>query len=237
MKNKKLGVIGGLGPKATAYFYNLVVDCTVAHKDQDHIDAIYLNHASMPNRTTSILSGDDKELKKLLIKDAILLEKLGASHIAIPCNNSHYFWKDIQDSVSIPVINMIKEVINRVKLINGGGRVNKVGVLATDGTVKTDIYGLECRKNNIEVIYPSKKYQKKIMEIIYSGVKGGEGADIADLKDIIGELKSKRCDAVILGCTELSVLYGNTLDPYIIDALYSLARRSIELSGKKVKAY
>ncbi|MCD4811944.1 amino acid racemase [bacterium] len=232
MEDKKLGVIGGMGSKATAYFYNLVVDLTDAKSDQDHLEAIYLNHATMPDRTAAILSGEDKELRELLVKDALLLESLGASHIAIPCNNSHYFWKDMQDSVNIPVINMVAEV---VKHINEGKEVKKVGVLATDGTVQTDIYGMECRKNSIEVIYPNAKHQKKVMDVIYSGVKGGERVTGDELKEVVEDFKSQGCDIVILGCTELSVLYEDIQDPYVVDALSILAKRSIELSGKKLK--
>ena len=89
-EGKKLGVLGGLGPKATAYFFNLVVDNTKADSDQDHIDAVYLNHASMPDRTRSILFNRIERLKELLIADAKLLQSLGVSYIAIPCNTSHY---------------------------------------------------------------------------------------------------------------------------------------------------
>ena len=73
-EGKKLGVLGGLGPKATAYFFNLVVDNTKADSDQDHIDAVYLNHASMPDRTRSILFNRTERLKELLIADAKLLK-------------------------------------------------------------------------------------------------------------------------------------------------------------------
>ncbi|MCD4756359.1 amino acid racemase [bacterium] len=232
---KKLGVIGGMGSKATAYFYNLIVDYTEASSDQEHIEAIYLNHASMPDRTAAILSGNDQEVRELLIKDAVLLESLGASHIAIPCNTSHYFWREIQDSVNIPVINMIEEVINYVRSRNGG-KIDKVGVLATDGTIKTKLYDEECERNSIEVVYPSEGHQKKVMDVIYSGVKSGKGVTGEELKEVVAELKLQGCDVVILGCTELSVLYKDVVDPYVVDALFVLAKKSIELSGKKFRS-
>ena len=84
---KKLGVIGGMGPKASAYFYNLVVDLTEAKVDQDHIDAIYINHASMPDRTKAILSNQTELLQELLIEDARLLEKW----VLLYCYNMQYF--------------------------------------------------------------------------------------------------------------------------------------------------
>lgn len=232
--SKKLGVIGGLGPKASSYFYDLIIDNTLAKSDQDHIDAIYLNHASMPDRTEAILSGNVEHLKELLIKDAQLLEGVGCSHIAIPCNTSHYFWKDIQDSVDITVINMIEEVINYIRILNGG-TIDKIGVLATNGTVRTGIYDKEAERNDIEVVYPNQEHQNKVMEVIYDGVKSGKSVKITELDEVINDLKSQNCDAVVLGCTELSVLFKGDHDPYIIDALYPLARKSIELSGKLIR--
>lgn len=228
-----LGVLGGLGPKATAYFFELLVDNTVASFDQDHINAIFLNHSTTPDRTEAILSGKYKRLRESLIKDCQFLEKAGASFIAIPCNTSHYFWSDINDSVSIEVINMIEEAINYIRRRNG--EVRKIGVLATDGTVKTGLYDNECAKQDVEVIYPSIEFQNTVMEVIYSGVKGGNRVEITKLDNCIDYLKEQGCDGVILGCTELSVLFKGCKEPYVTDALYALAKKAIILSGKKVK--
>lgn len=231
---KKLGVIGGLGPKASAYFYNMVVDNTVAEKDQDHLEAIYLNHASMPDRTASILSNNTSELKGLLIKDAQLLENLGCSHIAIPCNTSHYFIEEIQASINIPVINMIEETIKYIKS-KYGNTVEKVGVLATNGAREVRVYDKFAERLDVQVVYPSPESQAKVMSVIYDGVKAGKEVSPSELDSVISELVSQGCRAVILGCTELSVMFENHSNQYVIDALYPLALKSIELSGKKSK--
>ncbi len=233
MNRKTLGVIGGLGPKATAYFFYMIIDNTKAEIDQDHVDAIYLNHASMPDRTRAILFKKSDELKSLLIQDAKMLESIGASHIAIPCNTSHYFYNEIQDSVNIPVINMINESIRYAKEKNMD--VEKIGVLATNGTREMGVYDRYSKENSVEIIYPSPEGQDLVMRAIYDGIKAGKDIAPEFLEPVISELKSKSCDAVILACTELSVIYNGVTDAFIIDSLYPLALKSIELGGKIVK--
>ena len=233
MNKKKLGVIGGLGPKATAYFYDLIIDNTKADVDQDHIDAIYLNHASMPDRTRAILFNRGNELRDLLIKDAQLLEEIGVSHIAIPCNTSHYFYDEIQDSVNIPVINMIDEAIKYTK--ENIDDVERIGVLATNGTREMKVYDKYAKRNSVEIMYPSQKSQDRVMSAIYDGVKAGKEISASYLEAVMLEMEEKGCQAVILACTELSVIFEKNEDSYIVDSLLPLAYKSIELAGKKVK--
>ncbi len=231
-EGKKLGVMGGLGPKATAYFFNLIVDNTKADSDQDHIDAIYLNHASVPDRTACILFNKTRRLKELLIADAKLLQSLGVSYIAIPCNTSHYLYDDIQNSVKVPVINMIDETLLNISEKYGKG---KVGVLATTGTREMKIYDKYASKYDIEIIYPSQKSQQRVMNAIYDGVKAGNTPSPSDLDSVIDELKNKGCMCAVLACTELSVIWNGIEDEYIVDSLLTLARRSIILCGKEIK--
>jgi len=223
-----------LGPKATAFFFNLVIDNTIADNDQEHIDAVYLNHCSMPDRTEAILSNNTDQLKDLLIKDAVTLENLGCSHIAIPCNTSHYFWDDIQASVNIPVINMIEETISYIRQ-RYGPAVARIGVLATNGTKEMKIYDKYANKSGIEIMYPSESSQQKVMEVIYNEVKAGKKAIPSELAEINSEFIANDCDVTVLGCTELSVIFNGYTNPYMVDPLLLLARKSIELAGKKVK--
>ena len=103
---KKLGVIGGMGPEATSFYYARVIARTKAESDQEHINMIILSHATMPDRTQAILTGNKLPFLKAITQDARDLEMLGVENIAIPCNTSHYFLEDIQKSTSVPIINM-----------------------------------------------------------------------------------------------------------------------------------
>lgn len=225
---QSLGVIGGMGPEATFYFYQGVIEHTNAKEDQDHLDMVILNHASMPDRTSAILSHHEEEVVDALISDAKKLEQLGVAHIAIPCNTSYYFYKQITAAINIPVINMIDETVQFIA--DSHKAVHKIGILATTGTIQTGIYHNACKKLGITPVSPSSKGQDAIMSLIYDDIKQGHIGSIDSFFTAYDDLKD--CDYVILGCTELSVFKDQTLLPRnCIDAMDILIRRSIEYSG------
>lgn len=114
-EDKILGIVGGMGPLATQLFYRMLIGMTDAEKDQDHLDMIILNHASMPDRTEAIKTGNIEILFAELLKDVKKLEGDGVSAIAIPCNTSHMVIDRLQAEVSIPIINMIRETVRYIK--------------------------------------------------------------------------------------------------------------------------
>lgn len=232
-KLKKLGILGGMGPQATQYFFQKIIENTDASRDQDHIDIVIINQASTPDRTATILSKNDKEFLSSIENSLKLLEFCNVDNIAIPCNTSHYFFDKIQSKTKIPIINMVEETI---KYIAKKDNIKKIGILATDGTILTKIYDRECKKHGMEPVIPSEKNQKKIMGIIYNEIKNGKKGDYDKFMEVVSELNEKGCNFIILACTELSYLKASyNLPEYCIDALEILVDRSIKLSGKKVK--
>lgn len=228
---KLLGVIGGMGPLATQLFYRMLIEKTEAHCDQDHLDMIIFNHASMPDRTRAILAKDTGELFHKLLEDAKKLEGLGVDFIAIPCNTSHFFVEALQAEISVPIINMIQETVDSLEV-----GMDRIGILATDGTIQTELYQTACRKKGITPVIPSEAVQKLVMKIIYDGIKDGNPIDIKDFIAIDRELKSAGCQAAIMACTELSCFKeAHSIDSYYIDALDVLAKKSLEYCGKKTK--
>jgi len=226
----KVGVLGGLGPKATAYFMDLVIDNTKASCDQDHIDMIVYNHATIPDRTSYILGNSNDNPVPYLIKDAKMLESLGCNYLVMPCNTSHFMYDEIQESVKIPLINMPYEVS---KLINENKEIKKVGILATKGTLKAKIYERYLEK---EVFYPSDETNNKVMDLIYEKVKKGVKVNKQEFYDILEEYFDNDCDVLIMGCTELSVIVRDNdlyFDNRLIDSLKVLVDKTIELSGKE----
>ncbi len=200
---KKLGVIGGMGPEATSFFYARVIARTKALCDQDHIDMVILSHATMPDRTQAILSGDKEKFIKEITNDASVLEKLGVSNIAIPCNTSHYFLEDIQASTKVPVINMIKESVKAV--LQKYPQTKKIGIMGTDGTIRSGIYERVCNEYGVKSVTPSKMIQKEVMSLIYDDIKQGKTGDPKKFDKAYNCLMKQECDAIILACTELSV--------------------------------
>src|SRR5690625_7547794 len=111
MKAKTLGVLGGMGPFATSVFFERVIDRTKAGKDQEHLDMVILNHASLPDRTQSIMNNVKQPFLQLIKQDIVIIEQSGVAHIAITCNTTHYFYENIQAITNIPVIHMYKSTI------------------------------------------------------------------------------------------------------------------------------
>ncbi len=236
MKEKILGVLGGVGPLATIYFADLVVKMTDAKTDQEHIAMVILNHSSIPDRTDYILDKTKPNPLPVMIKDAKLLEDDNCDFIVIPCNTAHYFYDEIQKSINIPIINILEETVCYCERTIPN--LKKIGVLATVGTLKSKAYQNIIEKHNLECVVPSEYDQKSLMNIIYNQVKAGEEVDIFEFQRIIGEMKKQGCDAVVLGCTELSVIKKDfKIDrPDVVDSMECLARASILACGKKLKA-
>ena len=113
-----------------------------------------------------------------------------------------------------------------------------LGILATEGTVKSGAYQAIVKKHGLSCCVPNEEDQKSLMHIIYDQVKAGEKVDICEFLRIVGELKKAGSDAVILGCTELSVIKKdfNLHQADIVDSMECLARTSIALCGKNIKA-
>lgn len=227
---KKLGVLGGLGPQATSFFLDRMIEHTKASCDQEHIDTIILNHASTPDRTKAILSGDSEDLLRSMIEDIHTLEELKVSNIAIPCNTSHYYYETLQAETDIPIIHMIRESVMYAQ--KQFGSVKKIGIMATDGTISSGIYRKECERLGITAVNPSKRRQKDVMHIIYDEIKAGERGSKQLFNRVVEELTDKGCDAIILGCTELSVYKEYHSVPEIcLDAMDILIREAIIRSG------
>ncbi|MCI8939480.1 MAG: aspartate/glutamate racemase family protein [Dorea sp.] len=225
-KRKTLGVIGGMGPEATSYYYENVIAHTKASCDQEHIDMVILSHAAMPDRTEAIISGNSRRLINMLCNDVRTLETLGVSNIAITCNTSHYFYDHIQRATKIPVIHMIQESV--AYAVRDFEDVKRVGIMATDGTINSKIYYKACRKAGVTPVKLSEERQKDVMSLIYDDIKAGKPGDRRKFDRVVSEFMRKGCDVIILACTELSVFKGKHDVPSIcLDAMDVLVKESI----------
>lgn len=228
-EGKILGIIGGMGPLATNVFYKMLIELTPAQKDQDHINMIILSHATMPDRTKAIESGDLSVLLNKLQEDALLLEQSGADCIAIPCNTSHVVLDDIQKVVSIPIIHMVRETVEFL-LNECGCHDQKVGIMATDGTIHAEIFQNELIKRGLIPVIPTVENQKILMHIIYDGVKAGLPVDSDDFAEVENQLREDGCKKIILACTELSCYaMENPLSDIYVDAMEILSRKVISI--------
>lgn len=234
MTEKKLGVLGGMGPLATSVFFDRVVQHTEAMNDQEHINMVILNHTTLPDRTTAIMTGEEAAFLSAIQEDLKLFEMAKVANIVIPCNTSHYFFEHIQAMTEINIINMIEHTVSTIRSKDGSNC--KVAILGTDGTINSHVYENECIKQGIEPFIPQKDMQANIMKIIYN-IKSDASYQGQELNDIISNLLiEEECTSIILGCTELSCIkLEETIQKYAIDPMNILVEEAIKQSGKKVK--
>ena len=233
MENQKktIGIIGGMGPAATALLFQKIVEYTDAEKDADHIHILIDNYPAVPDRTASIKSGSDKPVDYICDAGGKLIS-IGAELLIIPCNTSHYFYDKIQSRLSVPVINMISETA----LVCKSKGWSRVGILATDGTKETRIFDKELENLGIEAVSTSAEGQREVMSVIYDQVKAGKEINTEKLARYLDEMKQSGVEAFILGCTELSAaLRGGDYGLEFIDTLEVLAKSAIVQSGYKLK--
>lgn len=235
MQTNKLGIIGGMGPMATSMFFERIIKRTEAEKDQEHIDMIIFNHATMPDRTEAILSGNHQLFLDQIEKDLVQLETLGVSHIAIPCNTSHFFMDQMKRFTHVPIIDMVEETVKHIAHVYG--QDTRVGILATNGTIFTQTYEKACERMGLTFVKPNEALQQAVMKIIYD-IKSDASFEASGLERIImALLASENCQCVILACTELSlVVIDPTLRKFCVDAMDVLVERAILYSGKTVKS-
>lgn len=214
-----IGILGGMGPAATAELFRRIVLKTPAHCDQDHIPIVIDNNPKIPDRGPFILNGGP-DPRPALCRSARRLEKMGASFIVMPCNTAHVFLPYLRRAVRIAFIDMISETAQSIT-------ESVVGLLATETTVRTRLYHDACE--GIEVLTPCSDDQARIMEIIYA-IKGGS-FDLAfgrDLCAIAARLRGRGARALIVGCTELSlVVHRGEYDFPVYDALDILAQAAV----------
>ncbi len=220
---KTIGVFGGMGPEATVLFFQRVVELTPAQSDQEHIPIIIYNQPQIPDRTQAIL-GQGESPAPALQKGIAVLENAGAEFICIPCNTAHHYFQELLEVATAPIINLIDCVVEYgMKTVP---RLQKVGLLATIGTIKARLYQNAFARRNVEVLHP-EAWELNDLQSILSRLKSKNRESFAVQKMAEG-LVDKGAEAVILGCTELSLIAAELRLPvWVFDSTEILAQKAV----------
>ena len=213
-----IGILGGMGTQAGLDFCNKLAVLNRGKIDQEYPLFLLYNKSNIPGRPESIglqtknlsniSTNKTSKVKynrvlKSLLKGCKLLEKNKCKFIVIPCNTAHYWFDDLQKNINIPIINMPKEVYKFTK--KNCKKNSKIGLLATEGTLKTGVYKKIFIKN-YELVQPSKSLQKNSVNKAIKFVKmGNVKAAEKVIKPAINSLVKMKCKKIILGCTELPI--------------------------------
>ena len=213
-----IGILGGMGTQAGLDFCNKLAMLNRGKSDQEYPLFMLYNKSNIPGRPESIgvqtkslstIPRNSKNTKKYnrvlksLLDGCKSLEKSGCKFIVIPCNTAHYWYEDLKKKIKIPIINMPKEVFTQTK--KSCKKNSKIGLLATEGTLKTEIYD-KIFKKDFELIKPSNNLQTSSVNKTIKHVKMGN-IKLAEktIKPAIKYLIKQKCKKIILGCTEIPI--------------------------------
>ena len=234
MTGKSIGILGGMGPLATADLFRKIVTMTKAGCDNDHIRIYIDDNASIPDRTAAILSGGPDPVPAMA--DSLRkLEACGADCIIMPCNTAHYFLPQLQAMTRVPFLNMLEAAAEACARRFGG---KTAAILATRGTLATGLYQQALAARNVPCLVPDDGEQVALTRVIYEGVKADAAPETyrADLEGVLAGLTARGADYFVLGCTEIPLavqLLG--LRQPMVDATTELARAAIRFCGYQIK--
>jgi len=196
-----IGILGGMGTQAGLDFCNKLAKLNKGKTDQKYPLFVLYNKSNIPGRPEN-LHRYNKVLKSLL-NGCKFLEKNKCKFIVIPCNTAHYWYNDLQKKTRIPIISMPREVyLHALKTCR---KNSKIGLLATEGTIKTGVYSKFFDKK-FKLIYPIKSIQSKNINKAIKLVKMGKIKNAAKtIKPAVNFLIKMKCKKIILGCTELPI--------------------------------
>jgi aspartate racemase len=219
-----LGVLGGMGPLATVDFLEKLIAETKSVTDQRHIPTVTWSVPQIPDRSNHIISGGESPFPELR-RGIVSLQAMGASVIAMPCNTAH-FWHDLLvESTGMKILHIADAVIDQLRLISLQHTVKTVGILATTGTVRSDIYQQKLAVAGYKAIVPRGNDQN----MVTTGIGLAKSGKVSTARDIflqqIERLTVQGADIVILACTEIPAV----LEDFdgLIDSNRALARRCV----------
>ncbi len=221
VQRKSIGIIGGMGPQASSQLLRMIIDLSAsefgAKNGEDFPEVLLL---SLP--ISDFISDKNKaKLALEVIKNKIsLLNEANLGCLAIACNTAHLFLEELQTFTKIPFVSVIDEVSNRVQK-NG---IKRIGLLASPTTIRSKIYQEALSARGINTIVPINKESKVIEKIIRNVIGGKNSIKDTGLVHSIAESLTKRgAEGVILGCTELNLVFSKNSSFPVFDSLEILA--------------
>jgi aspartate racemase len=222
-----IGVLGGMGPAATADFYQKIIRATPAKADQDHLKVLIFSNPQIPDRTAAI-QGQGPDPIPVLVASAEVLIRGGADLITIPCVTAHQFYDSVQQAISVPILHLIGETVTAVVSQHPGFR--RLGLLATTGTLQARLFESYFEPRGFTILTPAPAVQTSaVMEAIYA-VKHGEPLErpCRLIREAAEHLSAHGAEAIIAGCTEVPLmLQDGDLSVPMIDPTWILAQAAV----------
>jgi aspartate racemase len=233
MKEKVIGILGGMGPEATLECYSKIIKSTPAKTDQEHLRVIIDANPKVPDRTAAIIGQGESPLT-ILVEGCRCLQHAGADFIIIPCVSAHFFLDQIQQQIKLPILSIFDAIAETIS--SEHSEIKTIGLMGTTGTIRGGLLQKRLATDGIHTIVPDEKHQSKVMAAIYD-IKNSQSARsekefTSDLIATAESLISTGAQGIIAGCTEipLALKHKHLSVPYF-DALAILARTAILKAG------
>ena len=233
MKEKVIGMLGGMGPEATLDCYSRIISSTPAKTDQEHLRVIIDSNPKVPDRTAAIIAEGESPVP-ILVAGCRSLQQAGADFIIMPCVSAHFFLDEIQQQIALPILSIFDVVSEAI--ISDHPQIKTVGLMGTTGTINGGMFQKRLTADGIVTIVADESHQSNVMAAIYD-IKNSQPARsraqiTSDLVAAAGSLISKGARGIIAGCTEIPLaLKQQHLSVPYFDALTLMARAAIVKAG------
>ncbi|MET3682985.1 aspartate racemase [Alkalibacillus flavidus] len=221
-KEKTIGIVGGLGPKATIDLYQKIVNNTPVNIEQDHLRIIIDSNPKIPCRVEAINNNGVSPLPSL-IGSSLDLERYGADFLIMPCHTAHYFVDKIEKEIMIPFVSMIDVTIDYLVKNN----YSKIGIIGTSALLNTDVYQRKLMMNDLDYLTPTQPEIDEVMSNIFE-FKRQNTVNENHVSRIAKNLLRSGAQVVLLACTELPFLIEDQLKGQCIDPTDILALQAIK---------
>lgn len=225
-----IGILAGMGPKSTAPFIDKVVDkCQEMYGAKFDMDFPHMMIYSCPTPFYVDRPIDHAEMEKAIINGAQRLERTGVDFIAMPCNTAHLYYEKIQDSLTVPLLNMVEETIKRLPK-----NAKKAALLATNPTVQSGLYQRFLSHYGIE--YISKDHWQDVVDQLISNIKSGDMKHALEIWENFYSEIIQSVDTAIIACTDLNMITDqNRGEIHFLDSSTCLAEAVVDyyLNGKE----
>lgn len=227
-----LGVIGGMGPLATADFFRKLIDATPARDDDEHIPVLIHSVPQIPSRPAAILRGGPSPLPALLAARNRLLAA-GATVLAMPCNTAHYWYDGLVEGCDVPFLHIVDAVAD---LLPAGA--HELGIVATRATLQTRVFEQRLSQRGIALTAPGESTYDRAVQPAIEAVKRGATQEAGQLLEpVIAAALDRGAARVVLACTELPIALDAIASPLrarCIDSTDALARACVRhFSGRR----
>ncbi|MFP1961007.1 aspartate/glutamate racemase family protein [Lonsdalea quercina] len=226
-----IGVLGGMGPLATADLVQKIIVSTPADRDQDHVPLVVWNVPQIPDRQKA-LAGTGPSPLPVLLKAIRALNQLPLSHIVIPCNTAHHWFDALAAASRAPMLHIADATLAAMREhVTVPPEVT--GLIATQGTLRAGWYQQRLAATGNEVLEPTPQEMEELFVPGCYAVKRGElvegGVLLAQLAERLADRGATR---LILACTEVApalAAVNSRWQTRSIDTTQALAQACVEL--------